>query len=187
MNDFSSRSHSIFTLQIESTINNSGLKSTKNRKLHLIDLAGSERVKKSGSDNNNINDAKNINSSLHQLGNVISALVEICEGKSKAHHVPYRNDKLTFILKDSLGGNAKTSIIACISSLSLNYQETLSTLLFANRAKNIKNKPIINENTTGELKILERECKKLKEEVVYLKTKLIKIEENKSNIRINDK
>jgi len=79
------------------------------------------------------------------LGNVISALVELGEGKSKIQHIPYRNDKLTFILKNSLGGNAKTSIIACISPSNLNFQETLSTLLFANRAKNMKNKAIINE------------------------------------------
>merc|ERR1712096_308160 len=107
-------------------------------------------------------DTKNINSSLHQLGNVISALVELGEGKSKIQHIPYRNDKLTFILKDSLGGNAITSIVACISPSSSNFQEINSTLLFANRAKNMKNKASINEDITGELNMLKIECKKLK-------------------------
>jgi len=174
MNDFSSRSHSIFTLWIDSTNISEGLKSTKRRRLHLIDLAGSERVKKASNDCQNIQDTKNINSSLLQLGNVINALVELGCGKSKIQHIPYRNDKLTFMLKDSLGGNSITSIIACISPSSSNFQETTSTLLFANRAKNMKNKAIINEDTTGELKILELQCKKLKEENVELKTKLMK-------------
>jgi len=174
MNDFSSRSHSIFTLWIESTNMSEGLKSTKRRRLHLIDLAGSERVKKANHEGQNIQDTKNINSSLLQLGNVINALVELACGKSKIQHIPYRNDKLTFMLKDSLGGNSITSIIACISPSSSNIQETISTLLFANRAKNMKNKAIINEDTTGELKFLELQCKKLKEENVQLKTKLMK-------------
>lgn len=82
------------------------------------------------------------------------------------------------MLKDSLGGNAKTSIIACISPSSSNFQESLSTLLFANRAKNMKNKAIINEDTTGELKSLELQCKKLKQENVCLRTKLMTTEPN---------
>jgi kinesin family protein 15 len=120
MNDFSSRSHSIFTLWIDSTNIAEGLKSTKRRRLHLIDLAGSECVKKANYEGSIIHDTKNINSSLLQLGNVINALVELGCGKSKIQHIPYRNDKLTFLLKDSLGGNAKTSIIACISSSNYN-------------------------------------------------------------------
>merc|ERR1711993_53944 len=110
-------------------------------KLNLVDLAGSERQSKTKAAGDRLKEATNINLSLSALGNVISALVD---GKSK--HIPYRDSKLTRLLKDSLGGNTKTMMVACLSPADNNYDETLSTLRYANRAKNIKNKPKINED-----------------------------------------
>ncbi|VDP17285.1 unnamed protein product [Onchocerca flexuosa] len=138
MNKDSSRSHSIFTVYVEVALNNGSIRIGK---LNLVDLAGSERQAKTGTTGDRFKEATKINLSLSALGNVISAFVD---GKSK--HIPYRDSKLTRLLKDSLGGNMKTIMIACISSSSDNYDETLSTLRYANRAKNIKNKPRINED-----------------------------------------
>ncbi|KAL3981516.1 Kinesin motor domain family protein [Acanthocheilonema viteae] len=138
MNKDSSRSHSIFTVYIEVALNNGSIRIGK---LNLVDLAGSERQAKTGTTGDRFKEATKINLSLSALGNVISAFVD---GKSK--HIPYRDSKLTRLLKDSLGGNMKTIMVACISPSSDNYDETLSTLRYANRAKNIKNKPKINED-----------------------------------------
>lgn len=144
MNDTSSRSHSIFTIHLErmetSTISDKEGSICKG-KLNLVDLAGSERQAKTGATGDRLKEATKINLSLSALGNVISALVD---GKSK--HIPYRDSKLTRLLQDSLGGNTKTLMIACLSPADNNYDETLSTLRYANRAKNIKNKPKINED-----------------------------------------
>ncbi|TMS39466.1 hypothetical protein L596_005982 [Steinernema carpocapsae] len=138
MNKDSSRSHSIFTVYIEA-MDETG--SIRMGKLNLVDLAGSERQAKTGATGDRFKEATKINLSLSALGNVISALVD---GKSK--HIPYRDSKLTRLLQDSLGGNTKTLMLACISPSDNNYDETLSTLRYANRAKNIKNKPKINED-----------------------------------------
>ncbi|KAI1700229.1 kinesin motor domain-containing protein [Ditylenchus destructor] len=138
MNKDSSRSHSIFTVYVEA-LSESG--SIRMGKLNLVDLAGSERQAKTGATGERFKEATKINLSLSALGNVISALVD---GKSK--HIPYRDSKLTRLLQDSLGGNTKTVMIACISPSDNNFDETLSTLRYANRAKNIKNKPRINED-----------------------------------------
>uniref|UniRef100_A0A0R3S6J7 Kinesin-like protein n=1 Tax=Elaeophora elaphi TaxID=1147741 RepID=A0A0R3S6J7_9BILA len=147
MNKDSSRSHSIFTVYVEVALNNGSIRIGK---LNLVDLAGSERQAKTGENENfhptgttgdRFKEATKINLSLSALGNVISAFVD---GKSK--HIPYRDSKLTRLLKDSLGGNMKTIMLACISPSNDNYDETLSTLRYANRAKNIKNKPKINED-----------------------------------------
>ncbi|VIO85975.1 Uncharacterized protein BM_BM11594 [Brugia malayi] len=138
MNKDSSRSHSIFTVYVEVALNNGSIRIGK---LNLVDLAGSERQAKTGTVGDRFKEATKINLSLSALGNVISAFVD---GKSK--HIPYRDSKLTRLLKDSLGGNMKTIMLACISPSSDNYDETLSTLRYANRAKNIKNKPKINED-----------------------------------------
>ncbi|CAJ0580049.1 unnamed protein product, partial [Mesorhabditis spiculigera] len=138
MNKDSSRSHSIFTVYVEA-LNEEG--SIRMGKLHLVDLAGSERQSKTGATGDRFKEATKINLSLSALGNVISALVD---GKSR--HIPYRDSKLTRLLQDSLGGNTKTLMIACISPSDNNFDETLSTLRYANRAKNIKNKPKINED-----------------------------------------
>jgi hypothetical protein len=104
-----------------------------------------------------------INKSLSALGNVINSLVDVSEGKNR--HVPYRDSKLTFILRDSLGGNSKTVIIANISPSHLNVAETHSTLKFAQRAKLIKNKAVINEDSSGTILLLKNEIKKLKKEL----------------------
>ncbi|MCP9266192.1 Osmotic avoidance abnormal protein 3 [Dirofilaria immitis] len=138
MNKDSSRSHSIFTVYVEVALNNGSIRIGK---LNLVDLAGSERQAKTGTTGDRFKEATKINLSLSALGNVISAFVD---GKSK--HIPYRDSKLTRLLKDSLGGNMKTIMLACISPSNDNYDETLSTLRYANRAKNIKNKPKINED-----------------------------------------
>lgn len=139
MNADSSRSHSIFTVYVEGISESNG--SIRMGKLNLVDLAGSERQSKTGATGDRFKEATKINLSLSALGNVISALVD---GKSK--HIPYRDSKLTRLLQDSLGGNTKTIMIACVSPSDNNYDETLSTLRYANRAKNIKNKPKINED-----------------------------------------
>lgn len=148
MNAGSSRSHSIFVINLEQITTSNGstnpvedVATIKRGKLNLVDLAGSERQGKTGATGERLKEATKINLSLSALGNVISALVD---GKSK--HIPYRDSKLTRLLQDSLGGNTKTIMIACISPAEFNYDETLSTLRYASRAKNISNKPVINED-----------------------------------------
>lgn len=147
-NETSSRSHSVFTMQIESKYTKNGVSNTKSRQFNFIDLAGSERTKQSTGER--LKEGCNINKSLMNLAAVINALSEVSEGKMQ--HVNYRNSKLTFLLKDSLGGNSKTNLIANISPATVFYQETLSTLGFARRAKLIKReKASINEDSTGNL------------------------------------
>eukprot|EP00802_Teleaulax_amphioxeia_P005785 Tamp_05789.p1 GENE.Tamp_05789~~Tamp_05789.p1 ORF type:complete len:848 (-),score=228.85 Tamp_05789:334-2757(-) len=142
MNQDSSRSHSIFTIVIESSGTGAdGEKHIKAGKLNLVDLAGSERQSKTGATGDRLKEATKINLSLSALGNVISALVD-----SKTSHVPYRDSKLTRLLQDSLGGNTKTVMVANLGPADYNFDETSSTLRYANRAKNIKNKPKINED-----------------------------------------
>ncbi|KAK0399469.1 hypothetical protein QR680_003065 [Steinernema hermaphroditum] len=155
MNKDSSRSHSIFTVYIEA-MDETG--SIRMGKLNLVDLAGSERQAKTGATGDRFKEATKINLSLSALGNVISALVD---GKSK--HIPYRDSKLTRLLQDSLGGNTKTLMLACVSPSDNNYDETLSTLRYANRAKNIKNKPKINEDPKDALlREYQQEIERLK-------------------------
>jgi kinesin family protein 3/17 len=161
MNVDSSRSHCIFTIDIEMMSDNGGTEEEKivSGKLNLVDLAGSERQSKTGATGDRLKEATKINLSLSALGNVISALVD---GKSK--HIPYRDSKLTRLLQSSLGGNTKTLMVACISPADNNYDETLSTLRYANRAKNIKNKPKINEDPKDALlREYQEEIKRLKE------------------------
>jgi kinesin family protein 3/17 len=143
MNAESSRSHSIFTIVVEmsSVDKDTGKELLRAGKLNLVDLAGSERQKKTGATGDLLKEGAKINLSLSALGNVISAL---SEGKGK--HIPYRDSKLTRLLQDSLGGNTKTLMVAAISPADYNFDETMSTLRYANRAKNIKNKPKINED-----------------------------------------
>lgn len=144
MNKQSSRSHSIFTIYLERSDevdDGTGKPKIRAGKLHLVDLAGSERQSKTHAEGDRLKEAQKINLSLSALGNVITALVD---GKSK--HIPFRDSKLTRLLQDSLGGNTKTAMIAAISPADYNYDETLSTLRYANRAKQIKNKPKINED-----------------------------------------
>lgn len=146
LNADSSRSHSIFIVDLEVCVQNEDEEFYRRGKLNLVDLAGSERQSKSGATGERLREATKINLSLSVLGNVISSLVD---GKSK--HIPYRDSKLTRLLQDSIGGNSKTLMIACISPGLNNYEETLSTLRYAKRAKNIKNKPRINEDPKDSL------------------------------------
>ncbi|XP_065506359.1 kinesin-like protein KIF17 [Caloenas nicobarica] len=159
MNKDSSRSHSIFTVNVEiCTVDECGQDRLKAAKLNLVDLAGSERQSKTGATGERLREATKINLSLSALGNVISALVS---GRCK--HIPYRDSKLTRLLQDSLGGNTKTLMVACLSPADNNYDESLSTLRYANRAKNIKNKPCVNEDPKDALlREYQEEIKKLK-------------------------
>ncbi|XP_035200363.1 kinesin-like protein KIF17 isoform X2 [Oxyura jamaicensis] len=159
MNKDSSRSHSIFTIHMEiCTVDERGQDHLRAAKLNLVDLAGSERQSKTGATGERLKEATKINLSLSALGNVISALVD---GRCK--HIPYRDSKLTRLLQDSLGGNTKTLMVACLSPADNNYDESLSTLRYANRAKNIKNKPCINEDPKDALlREYQEEIKKLK-------------------------
>ena len=160
MNEGSSRSHSIFTISVEVSEKLEGTEDPKIRagKLNLVDLAGSERQSKTQATGKRLEEAKKINLSLSALGNVISALVA---GGNK--HIPYRDSKLTRLLQDSLGGNTKTLMIAAISPADDSYEETLSTLKYAARAKQIQNKPTVNEDPKDAmLKQMADELKQLK-------------------------
>ena len=157
MNDQSSRSHSIFQIIIEMEEN----KKYKVGKLALVDLAGSERQEKTKATGDRLKEANKINLSLTTLGIVIKHLVD-----GKSTHVPYRDSKLTRLLQDSLGGNSKTLMIATLSPASYNYDESLSTLRYAARAKLIKNKPKVNEDSKDAL------LRQFEEELKLLKTQL---------------
>ena len=132
-------------------------------KLNLVDLAGSERVRLTGATGRRLEECKKINQSLSALGNVIAALTDP-KGRS---HIPYRDSKLTRILEDSLGGNCKTTMFAMISPAMESFVESLSTLKFANRAKNIKNAPRLNEDVDQKtlLRKYQREIKSLRREL----------------------
>lgn len=156
MNEHSSRSHAIFSVTIEMC--NTADDSFKVGKLNLIDLAGSERQSKTGASAERLKEASKINRALSALGNVISALAE------NSPHIPYRDSKLTRLLQDSLGGNSKTIMIANISPSSYNYEESLTTLRYAHRAKTIKNRPIKNEDPKDvKLREYQEEIKRLKQ------------------------
>ncbi|XP_055495265.1 kinesin-like protein KIF28P [Leucoraja erinacea] len=166
VNMTSSRSHMIITVQFKQVF----LKEhrTKQSNINLVDLAGSERQKSSGSEGDRLREGTAINLSLTTLGNVISALAEIAMGK-KMLYVPYRNSTLTKLLQPALGGNSKTLMIATVSPADICYEETLSTLRYAERTKNIQNKAMINENPT------ERLIQELKAENTKLRLKISKI------------
>uniref|UniRef100_A0A8C9TL12 Kinesin-like protein n=1 Tax=Scleropages formosus TaxID=113540 RepID=A0A8C9TL12_SCLFO len=168
MNAYSSRSHSVFSITIhmkETTVDGEEL--VKIGKLNLVDLAGSENIGRSGAVDKRAREAGNINQSLLTLGRVITALVE------RTPHVPYRESKLTRILQDSLGGRTKTSIIATVSPASVNLEETLSTLEYASRAKNILNKPEVNQKLTKRALIKEytEEIERLKRDLAAARDK----------------
>lgn len=143
MNDTSSRSHAVFIITVEQIEETPDGKRAKVGKLNLVDLAGSERVRVTGATGIRLEESKKINQSLSALGNVISALTEYKQPKS---HIPYRDSKITRLLEDSLGGNCKTTFMAMISPAIEAFGESLSTLKFANRAKTIKNSPIVNQD-----------------------------------------
>lgn len=162
MNLESSRSHAIFSITVESSeVDEAGAQHVKMGKLQLVDLAGSERQNKTQATGIRLKEATKINLSLSVLGNVISALVD-----GKSTHIPYRNSKLTRLLQDSLGGNSKTVMCASISPADLNYVETISTLRYASRAKNIQNRTHINEEPKDAL------LRHFQEEIAELKRQL---------------
>ncbi|CAJ0947876.1 unnamed protein product [Ranitomeya imitator] len=170
MNERSSRSHAIFTISIsqQRDANNGDTENGSkmlvqmiSSKFHFVDLAGSERVTKTGNTGERFKESIQINSGLLALGNVISALAD---PKRKNAHVPYRDAKITRILKDSLGGNAKTVMITCISPSTSDFDESLNSLKYSNRARNIKNKPIVNYNPDWDrIDEMELEIKALRE------------------------
>ncbi|KAM9786381.1 kinesin-like protein KIF15 isoform X2 [Syngnathus typhle] len=164
MNRESSRSHAVFTMTLESKESINEVVNIRMSQLNLVDLAGSERQRDTHTEGSRLKEASSINRSLMCLGQVIMALVDVSNGKNR--HICYRDSKLTFLLRDSLGGNAKTYIIANVHPGSKCFGETLSTLQFAQRAKLIKNKAIVNEDTQGNVKQLQAELKKLKEQLV---------------------
>ncbi|XP_063849661.1 kinesin-like protein KIF11 isoform X2 [Scylla paramamosain] len=168
MNAHSSRSHTVFTVTVhmkENTVDGDEL--MKTGKLHLVDLAGSENIGRSGAVEKRAREAGNINMSLLTLGRVITALVE------KAPHIPYRESKLTRLLQDALGGRTKTSVIATISPASVNQEETLSTLDYAHRAKNIQNKPEVNQKLHKKELIQEysQEIERLRRDLLAMREK----------------
>lgn len=162
MNERSSRSHAIFVITVEcSEEGPDGEDHIRVGKLNMVDLAGSERQSKTGAKGRRLREAAKINLSLSALGNVISALVD-----GRTTHVPYRDSKLTRLLQDSLGGNAKTVMIATVGPSHKNHDESLATLRYASRAKNIKNKPRINEDPKAAL------LREFQEEIARLKAQL---------------
>lgn len=162
-NDLSSRSHTIFTITVlTKRLTDSGEEYVSSGKLNLVDLAGSENIGRSGAENKRAAEAGLINKSLLTLGRVINALVD------KSAHIPYRESKLTRLLQDSLGGRTKTCIIATVSPSKSNLEETISTLDYAFRAKNIRNKPQINSLVSKNklLREIGMEIEKLKSDLI---------------------
>ncbi|XP_016527619.1 kinesin-like protein KIF1B isoform X17 [Poecilia formosa] len=171
MNETSSRSHAVFTIVFTQKKHDSetDLTTEKVSKISLVDLAGSERADSTGAKGTRLKEGANINKSLTTLGKVISALAEVdnCTSKSKkkkkTDFIPYRDSVLTWLLRENLGGNSRTAMVAALSPADINYDETLSTLRYADRAKNIKCNAVINEDPNNKL------VRELKDEVARLK------------------
>ncbi|XP_063143160.1 kinesin-like protein KIF1B isoform X16 [Rattus norvegicus] len=171
MNETSSRSHAVFTIVFTQKKQDpeTNLSTEKVSKISLVDLAGSERADSTGAKGTRLKEGANINKSLTTLGKVISALAEVdnCTSKSKkkkkTDFIPYRDSVLTWLLRENLGGNSRTAMVAALSPADINYDETLSTLRYADRAKQIKCNAVINEDPNAKL------VRELKEEVTRLK------------------
>uniref|UniRef100_A0A8C7IZX0 Kinesin family member 13A n=1 Tax=Oncorhynchus kisutch TaxID=8019 RepID=A0A8C7IZX0_ONCKI len=177
MNEESSRSHAVFSIIVTQTLYDlkSGNSGEKVSKMSLVDLAGSERVSKTGAAGERLKEGSNINRSLTTLGCVISALADQSAGKGgKNKFVPYRDSVLTWLLKDNLGGNSKTCMIATVSPAADNYEETLSTLRYADRAKRIVNHAVVNEDPNARI------IRELREEVEKLRVQLSQAESLKA-------
>ena len=177
MNLQSSRSHAIFTLNIKqkypqlssNTNDDTNEYQTITAKFHFVDLAGSERLKRTGATGNRAKEGICINRGLLALGNVISALGD---REKIGCHVPYRDSKLTRLLQDSLGGNSRTLMIACVSPSDRDFMETLNTLRYANRTRNIKNKVFVNQDKTSQqIAQLKAEIERLNYELIQYKSK----------------
>ncbi|KAK2804034.1 kinesin-like protein Klp8 [Onygenales sp. PD_10] len=169
MNETSSRSHAVFTLTVTQKRHDAEttMDTEKVSRISLVDLAGSERATSTGATGARLKEGAEINRSLSTLGRVIAALADLSSGKKKnASMVPYRDSVLTWLLKDSLGGNSMTAMIAAISPADINYEETLSTLRYADSAKRIKNHAVVNEDPNA------RMIRELKEELAQLRSKL---------------
>jgi hypothetical protein len=165
MNAHSSRSHSLFQITVErSELGADGKQHIRVGKLNMVDLAGSERLAKTGAIGDRLKEATKINQSLSTLCHVISSLTD-----PKSTYIPYRDSKLTRLLQDSLGGNTKTMMIANVGPADYNYDETMNTLRYASRAKNIQNKPRINEDPKDALlREYQEEISKLREQLSAL-------------------
>ncbi|CAM4687115.1 unnamed protein product [Leuciscus chuanchicus] len=176
MNEESSRSHAVFNIILTHTLRDlkTGTSGEKVSKLSLVDLAGSERADKTGAGGERLKEGSNINRSLTTLGLVISALAEQGAGRNKSKFVPYRDSVLTWLLKDSLGGNSRTAMVATISPAADNYDETLSTLRYADRAKSIVNHAVVNEDPNARI------IRELREEVEKLRSQLTEAESMKA-------
>uniref|UniRef100_A0A8C7HR78 Kinesin family member 13B n=1 Tax=Oncorhynchus kisutch TaxID=8019 RepID=A0A8C7HR78_ONCKI len=176
MNEESSRSHAVFNIILTHTLMDlgSGTSGEKVSKLSLVDLAGSERAAKTGATGERMKEGSNINKSLSTLGLVISALADQGAGKNKTKFVPYRDSVLTWLLKDSLGGNSRTAMVATVSPAGDNYDETLSTLRYADRAKSIVNHAVVNEDPNARI------IRELREEVEKLRDQLTEAESMKA-------
>ncbi|ORY15000.1 hypothetical protein BCR34DRAFT_598706 [Clohesyomyces aquaticus] len=168
MNETSSRSHAVFTLTLTQKRHDveTSMSGEKVAKISLVDLAGSERATSTGATGARLKEGAEINRSLSTLGRVIAALADRSTGKKKNAQVPYRDSILTWLLKDSLGGNSLTAMIAAISPADINFEETLSTLRYADSAKRIKNHAVVNEDPNA------RMIRELKEELAQLRSKL---------------
>uniref|UniRef100_A0A670J557 plus-end-directed kinesin ATPase n=1 Tax=Podarcis muralis TaxID=64176 RepID=A0A670J557_PODMU len=164
MNETSSRSHAVFTIVFTQKKHDleTDLSTEKVSKISLVDLAGSERADSTGAKGTRLKEGANINKSLTTLGKVISALAE-SKKKKKTDFIPYRDSVLTWLLRENLGGNSRTAMVAALSPADINYDETLSTLRYADRAKQIKCNAVINEDPNAKL------VRELKEEVTRLK------------------
>ncbi|KPA82562.1 putative Unc104-like kinesin [Leptomonas pyrrhocoris] len=171
MNATSSRSHAVFAITLTQKQKKGILVTQKTSRLNLVDLAGSERASKSLATGKRLTEGSSINLSLTCLGNVISALAEV-EETGKSRHIPYRDSTLTWILKDNLGGNSKTVMLATISPSSMQYEETMSTLRYAERAKKIVNKAVVNETNNNEL------VAALQKEISFLRSQLVSASTN---------
>ncbi|XP_033180610.1 kinesin-like protein unc-104 isoform X12 [Bombus impatiens] len=184
MNETSSRSHAVFTIFFTQQKQDSatGLVTEKVSKISLVDLAGSERADSTGAKGTRLKEGANINKSLTTLGKVISALAEIAtKKKKKADFIPYRDSVLTWLLRENLGGNSKTAMIAAVSPADINYDETLSTLRYADRAKQIVCKAVVNEDANAKLiRELKEEIQKLRE---LLKQEGIDVQEGDEIVR----
>ncbi|XP_051961210.1 kinesin-like protein KIF1B isoform X4 [Xyrauchen texanus] len=165
MNETSSRSHAVFTIVFTQRKHDSetDLSTEKVSKISLVDLAGSERADSTGAKGTRLKEGANINKSLTTLGKVISALAEVSKKKKKTDFIPYRDSVLTWLLRENLGGNSRTAMVAALSPADINYDETLSTLRYADRAKQIKCNAVINEDPNAKL------VRELKDEVLRLK------------------